>query len=279
MTENGNSLTDSASAVRRFDPDRYFSALFAPAQKRPALMALYAFNHELARIAESVREPMLGEIRLQWWRESFDAAQRGAPRAHDVARSLQHLHETVALPQDIVDALIDARAFDFSPDRFETVLALEDYLDRTSGGLMRLAACVLGEQGVDDSFAREAGIAYGLVGLLRAMPHHARRGKLFLPSDVLRQSGIDPDAAYASENRERLSAVRRAFAGRARAHYQSARRAAKPGKALVAFLPATLVPLDLRRLNASEYVLDPHTEAPLFRRQMALLAAAVRGHI
>lgn len=53
------------ATVRRFDPDRYFSALFAPADKRPLLFALYAFNHELARVGEVVREPMMGEIRLQ----------------------------------------------------------------------------------------------------------------------------------------------------------------------------------------------------------------------
>ena len=66
--------------MRKHDPDRYFSALFAPADRRPFLFALYAFNHELAHVGESVREPMIGEIRLQWWRETLDGA-RAAIRA------------------------------------------------------------------------------------------------------------------------------------------------------------------------------------------------------
>src|SRR5271154_5336809 len=89
-----------AASVRAADPDRYFSALFAPAQLRPFLFALYAFNAEVARVAETVREPMLGAIRLEWWRETAEGAARGAPRNHDVARGLALLFaaRAVALP-------------------------------------------------------------------------------------------------------------------------------------------------------------------------------------
>ncbi|HUE65423.1 MAG TPA: squalene/phytoene synthase family protein, partial [Rhizomicrobium sp.] len=86
------SLTNRlAASVRSADPDRYFSALFAPASLRPLLFVLYAFNAEVARVAETVREPMLGAIRLEWWRESAEGASRGAPRHHDVARGLAAL--------------------------------------------------------------------------------------------------------------------------------------------------------------------------------------------
>src|SRR3569623_1855512 len=79
------------ASVRAADPDRYFSALFAPAAARPLLFALYAFNAEVARVAETVREPMLGAIRLEWWRETSEGAAMGAPRHHDVARGLASL--------------------------------------------------------------------------------------------------------------------------------------------------------------------------------------------
>ena len=77
-----------AQLVRTADPDRYLSALFAPADKRPLLLALYAFNIEIARVADTVREPMMGEIRLEWWRETLAGAKQGMPRNHDVARAL-----------------------------------------------------------------------------------------------------------------------------------------------------------------------------------------------
>src|SRR5580698_11046207 len=87
-----------AVSVRAADPDRYFSALFAPAALRPQLLALYAFNHEVARVAETVREPMLGAIRLEWWRETVEGAHRGMPRNLDVAKGLAALLQAVPLP-------------------------------------------------------------------------------------------------------------------------------------------------------------------------------------
>src|SRR3954466_5773874 len=90
------------ATVRRADPDRYFAALFAPAEKRPLLFALYAFNHELARIGEVVHEPMMGEIRLQWWRETLEGAREGKPRTHDVARAMAELFMRVDLPAELL---------------------------------------------------------------------------------------------------------------------------------------------------------------------------------
>src|ERR1700723_3891664 len=99
-----------AKAVREADPDRYFASLFAPVSRRPYLYALYAFNHEVAHVAESVREPMLGAIRLEWWRETAEGAARGTPRNHDVARGLVALFEGEKLTLADLEALIAARA-------------------------------------------------------------------------------------------------------------------------------------------------------------------------
>src|SRR3954452_14983054 len=123
------------AAVRRADPDRYFAALFAPADKRPLLFALYAFNHELARIGETVREPMMGEIRLQWWRETVEGARNGKPRAHDVARALADLFARTDLPVSLFDAMIDAREFDITHEGAPDQESLDRYLDTTSGNL------------------------------------------------------------------------------------------------------------------------------------------------
>jgi phytoene synthase len=233
------------AAVRKHDPDRYFSALFAPAEKRPLLLALYAFNYELARIAETVREPMMGEIRLQWWRETVDGAREGKPRAHDVARALAGTFMRVDLPTHVFEAMIDARAFDFSPETFTDDAARDAYLDATSGNLMRLAARVLGAGQTQDELAREAGTAYGLAGLIRSQAFHRARGKRFL---------VDVEAT-AVEALQRLA---------------KARAMPKPGVALPAFLPAVLVPL---------YLKHGERDVPLYRRQLAFLSASLRGRI
>ena len=73
-----------AALVRRHDPDRFLTALFAPPDRRDALLTLYAFNHELARAREVASEPPLALIRLQWWREVVE----GEPKRHEVATPL-----------------------------------------------------------------------------------------------------------------------------------------------------------------------------------------------
>jgi phytoene/squalene synthetase len=231
--------------VRRADPDRYFSALFAPPDKRPLLLALYAFNHELARIAELVREPMMGEIRLQWWREMVAGARAGQPRPHDVAMALAGAFRRVALPARLFDAMIDARAFDISPEAFADDTARDAYLDATSGNLMRLAARILGAGAAVDDVAREAGTAYGLAGLLRSESFHAARRKSYFS---------DRSTAQADSH----------------ARFNRAREMPNQGAALPAFLPASLVPLYLKYGNR---------EVPLYRKQLAMLTASVRGHI
>src|SRR6201996_6291922 len=135
-----------AQSVRDADPDRYFATLFAPPAMRPHLFALYAFNADVARVSESVREPMLGAIRLEWWRETVEGAAKGTPRNHDVARGLAAIFAERRLEAAPLEALIAARAFDSSADRLPDFTAFEAYVDSTSSALMRLAASVLGTE-------------------------------------------------------------------------------------------------------------------------------------
>src|SRR3978361_517560 len=98
-----------AASVRTADPDRYFSALFAPAPQRPFLFAFYDFTTEVSRIAETVREPMLGAIKLEWWRETAEGAAKGSPRNHDVARGLAALFADRQITLPSLEAIIAAR--------------------------------------------------------------------------------------------------------------------------------------------------------------------------
>ena len=236
-----------AQAVRAADPDRYFASLFAPAQARPYLHALYAFNHEVAHVAESVREPMLGAIRLEWWRETAAGAAEGAPRNHDVARGLAALFADRALPLAALESIIAARGFDSSGEHFADFASLETYLDATGGAVMRLAAQILGG---DPGLVREAGLAYGLTGLLRSLSFHNRRHKLYLPLDLLTALGLTPEEFFALENdpRDRRggpadgAARPRSFPGRAPG-------ADAPAPLWRRMLPAALVPVYLKRLG------------------------------
>ncbi len=262
-----------AAAVRSADPDRYFASLLAPAPQRPYLFAFYAFNAEVARVAQNVREPMLGAIRLEWWRETVEAAAKGTARNHDVARGLASLFAQRRVALADFEALIAARAIESAAGHFADFSALEAHVESTSGAVMRLAAQILvGDPapGVRQGL-REAGLAYGLAGLLRALPFHNGRRRLYMPLDLLSALALTPEAFFdlASNDPRRQAAVRQ-VALKARDHFAAARQAARPGAALPALLPAALVPLYLRKLGA---------EVPIHRRQMALLVAAMRRHL
>ena len=259
-----------AASVRVADPDRYFSTLFAPAPQRPFLFALYAFSAELARVAQTVREPMLGAIRLEWWRETAEGAARGKPRNHDVAKGLAALfpQKTVLLAD--LESLIAARAFDSSADRFADFAALENYIDATGGAVMRMAARILGG---NPALTSEAARAYGLTGLLRALPFHNSRHKLYLPLDLLAALHVTPEEFFHLEKDDpRLAAAVRQVSLKARDHFLAARAAPKAGPALAAILPAALVPVYLRKLPTGR-------DVPIHRRQMALLSAAMKRRL
>ena len=75
--------------VRAHDRDDYLAGLFAPADRRPYLFALYAFALEIARVKMLVKEPMTGAIRLQWWLEAIEGLRAEEAAANPVMTALQ----------------------------------------------------------------------------------------------------------------------------------------------------------------------------------------------
>lgn len=180
-----------AELVRRDDSDRYLTALFAPAPRREKLFALYAFNAEVARSREAVSEPMLGRIRLQWWRDAIAECYAGRPRRHQVVEPLAAAIDAHDLPRPLFDRLLDFREQDFSDGPFETLDRLIAYAEASSGNLTRLALHVLG--GTDESTQKAGslvGTAWALTGLMRALPHQLRGGRCVLPRDVMARHGV-----------------------------------------------------------------------------------------
>jgi 15-cis-phytoene synthase len=177
--------------VREGDPDRYFSTLFAPARARPHLMALYAFNQDIAQVRERVSDPLPGEVRLQWWRDLLEGDARGDAQAHPVAAALLDTAERFYLPRQALTNLIDARIFDLYDDPMPDLMTLEGYCGETSSALIRLACLVLagGKDVGGADAAGHAGVAYAITGLLRAFPWHAARGQLFVPTHMLSAHG------------------------------------------------------------------------------------------
>jgi phytoene synthase len=279
---SGDRLSPAAALVRRHDRDRFQTALFAPPAQREALFALYAFNYEIARIRETVREPMLGRIRLQWWREAIGAAYDGGPvREHEVVVPLTAVIREQGISRSHLDALIDARETDLDPDPPATLAALEAYVEGSSARLMLLAGEVLDITGEAAQAAlREAGIAYGLAGLLRAMPFHAVTGRCYIPADLTAETGFDPADYRSGRSSPAVRAVAATLSGRARQHLAAARhhRGAIPRRGLAAVLPVVVASRFLTRLRkAGDDPFAPALAAPDPLQSWRLLGASLRG--
>src|SRR5262249_17177495 len=178
--------------VRAADKDRFLTTLFAPAERRDALFALYAFNVEIARVREVVREPVAGEIRLQWWSDVLGGAGRGEVAAHPVASALLASIARYRLPAERFKALIDARRFDLYDEPMATLADLEAYADGAAASLIALAAQILatGDEPDIGALSHHAGLAHALAGLLAAFPIHAARGPIFTtPGNLGRARG------------------------------------------------------------------------------------------
>ncbi len=257
--------------VREGDPDRYWASLFAPADKRPHLHALYAFSFEVARVRDAVREAMVGEIRLQWWRDALQGEARGDVRSNPVAAALDDTIVRFRLPRQALVDLIDARVFDLYDDPMPTMNDLEGYAGETSSSLIRLASLVLadgGEAGPPDA-AGHAGVAYAIAGLLRSFPWHARRGQVYVPADLLARHGVVREDIVAGRGGPGLLSALSDLRAIARRHLDQARtlRATIPSNVLPAFRPVALVEPYLRAMERPGYSpLETPVDLPQWRR-------------
>lgn len=209
-------------AVRQQDPDRFGAALVAPPKSRPGLITLYALNLEIARAPFQSAEPMLAEMRVQWWVDRLAEMGRGtAPPLHDV---LTPLWQEWGPEAGALVGLAEARRRDAERDAFDSVDEVVAYIDATAGGLMWAAARHLGAkaQQVIAAQARGAGIA----AWLRALPQLRALGL-----------GLRHDGAAEVQELARIGLL--GFAAARRQHRQVARPAAAalyPGPGAGAFL-------------------------------------------
>ena len=169
------SVQACADLVARGDPDRFAAVMAAPPAMRPRLFVLYAFNLEVARAPWVTREPLIAEMRLQWWR---DVVGEPTTRAHEVAGPLFDLIKGANLPVAVLDAMIAARRWDIYSEPFADMAAFDAYLNDTAAGLLWLAALACGAQAAAERPVRAYGWAQGLANYLRAVPDLAARGRM-----------------------------------------------------------------------------------------------------
>ncbi len=180
-------------AAMRGEPDRYLAATLAPPAARPGLAAIAAFSAELARIPASVSEAMMGEIRLQWWRDALDDGRRGVLSGNPIADALIQAERRHNLAPELLLAMIDARELDLAGGLPQDDAGLTAYLEAIEGNPFRLALVVLGARRSEDrALATAAGFAYGVARSLGRLPMLLHNGGFPLPAERLRAAGLDP---------------------------------------------------------------------------------------
>jgi len=261
-----------AELVRTADRDRFIASLFASAERRGPLQALYAFNSELARVRDAARTALPGEIRLQWWADVISRERDDEAKANPVAAALLATIERHHLRREMLLDLIEARRFDLYDDPMIRLDDLETYIRRTSSSLISLAALILAEADFEAA-AGPAGLASGLAQILRAFPIHVARRQLYLPTEILDRHQVALHDLFAGRSAAGLAAAFADLRELARRHLASAEPEIKalPQEAVPAFLPVALVRPWLDRSERS----DPFapTELAPWRRQWLIWRA------
>jgi phytoene/squalene synthetase len=251
-------LTACAQLVEAGDSERFAAVMAAPVAARAKLFPLYAFNIEVSRAPWVTQEPMIAEMRLQWWRDALEEIrERGIVRRHEVVTPLAHVlsaEDTVRL-----DDLILARRWDIGREPFEDMAAFRAHIRGTSGGLLVVAGQVL-DRSAPAEVLEKAGFALGLANWLRAVPALEAAGRI-----PLVEGTQDAVRSLAQEGLEALKEARRG-------------RSDLPKAARPACLPVAQAETVLRRAlkvpgRVAEGGLDP---APMARR-WALSRAALFG--
>jgi phytoene synthase len=264
--------------VRAADKDRFLATLFAPAERRGPLFALYAFDLEIAAVRERAREPMAGEIRLQWWRDVLAGERASEAAAHPVAAALLETIARRALPREPLSDLVEAHAFDLYDDPMPTRAALQAYAHKTAGVVFAQAARICTTRAVEEA-AGHAGTACAITELLRRFARDASRRQVFVPAELLERHGAQIADVAAGKGSEGLNAALAALRTEARRHLVAFELLLPvlPAAAMPAFLPLALLPGYLSAMERADY--DPFrtpVEVAQWRRQWALWRAARR---
>lgn len=265
--------------LQNHDPDRWLACRFIPARHRAAVMALYAFNADVARIRSVISEPLAGEMRLQYWRDVLNGPDQD--HANPLASALWAVLHRYQLPTAPLLALLDARVDDLYDAPPVDVTALELYCGETCSVLFRYVTLILadGEETGPASLSGTAGVAYALTGLLRASGWLAAEGRVVIPQSMLEAKGVTAEALRDGSGASKASDLISELADLA------ARRLAEtlaglpaiPATIRPAYAPLALVRPWLARLQGVNPLLVPPADMPQWQKPFRLWRAAVWG--
>lgn len=135
-TEKSSDFDYCAGIVKRSDYENYLCTLLLPAEFRRPVLAVRAFNCELATIRELVSNVNIGLMRLKFWADALDKIMKGNPPAHPVAAELSLAATRYKLSKMWLKQLIESREWSLYDRQFRTLLELEEYCSKTTASML-----------------------------------------------------------------------------------------------------------------------------------------------
>jgi len=172
----------------------YYSFRLLPDAKRRAITALYAYCREVDDVVDEVHEPSVAQAKLAWWRLEVARIYDGTPQ-HPVGKALAPVVRAFGLERAHLETVIDGMAMDLAQSRYADFSELERYCDRVAGVVGLMSAEIFGyEDPSTAGFARDLGVAFQLVNIVRDVGDDARRGRIYLPQDEIARFGVSPSS-------------------------------------------------------------------------------------
>lgn len=200
----------------------YYSFLFLPAPRRRAIMALYAFCREVDDVVDECQDTSIAATKLAWWRHEVERIACGTP-THPVGFALQACGKEFNLPKEQLLEIIDGMEMDLQQSRYLDFKGLSLYCYRVASVVGLLAAEIFGYQDRKTlKYAHDLGMAFQLTNIIRDIGEDARRGRIYIPVDELKQFNVPAAELLNSKYSDNFSALMRFQIERAEHYYAQA---------------------------------------------------------
>ena len=220
----------------------YYSFLFLPPERRRAIMALYAFCREVDDVVDECHDPAIAATKLVWWRQEVQRIADGQPQ-HPVGRALHAVGHSFSLPSEQLLEIIDGMEMDLTQSRYLDFKGLSLYCYRVASVVGLLAAEIFGYRDRQTlKYAHDLGMAFQLTNIVRDIGEDARRGRIYIPMDELKQFNVPAADILNSRYSENFSALMAFQVARAEKYYDQAlsqlpaadRKSQRPGLIMAA---------------------------------------------
>ena len=187
--------------------DLYYCTLYLAPQQRQALIALYAFQHEIGDIVLNCTDIEPARAKLAWWRMQTAALYQQHPD-HPVTKALAEALQHFFVPQEHLQEIIDGFDMDLNRSRYDDFKTLEHCCHRVSSMVSLIASNILGGKDTQTAkFAHEIGLASRLADIVCDVGLDARQGRIYLPLDELQQFGVSEDDILNARQSDKTEAL------------------------------------------------------------------------